>query len=85
MEQYWFKAYKYGYGWFPVSWRGWVVTLVYAVQNMYGVVFFQKYLVDRIDTLIAFSPVFILSTILFLIIVVKTGEKAHWRRGKDNN
>jgi hypothetical protein len=85
MDQYWFKLYRYGFGWYPASWKGWLITLIYALLIIYGAAFFQKHIVNRIDTLIAFSPVLILSTIMFLIIVIKTGEKTHWRRGKDKN
>ena len=29
MTQLWFKAKKYGYGWYPATWQGWLVILVY--------------------------------------------------------
>ena len=27
MSQYWFKPIKFGYGAYPITWQGWIVTL----------------------------------------------------------
>ena len=29
--QYWFKRKRFGWGWVPVTWQGWVVTLAFVV------------------------------------------------------
>ena len=31
MKQLWFKAKTYGYGWYPVTWQGWLVILIYVL------------------------------------------------------
>lgn len=38
MTKYWFKPKKYGYGFFPISWEGWLATLI-----MLGLVFLSAY------------------------------------------
>ncbi|MGH2575573.1 MAG: hypothetical protein ACRDFC_07730, partial [Ignavibacteria bacterium] len=70
--KYWFKRKKYGFGWNPASWQGWVVLLIYFFDIYFGVSFFGKHSASKIDTLIAFSPVLVLTTILLFIIIVKT-------------
>ncbi len=27
----WFKAKEYGWGWYPVTWQGWLITLLFAL------------------------------------------------------
>lgn len=29
--KYWFRAKRYGYGWVPCTWQGWLVVVVYIV------------------------------------------------------
>jgi len=31
MNKYWFKPKKYGYGFFPISWEGWLATFILVV------------------------------------------------------
>ena len=30
-QNYWFKGKLFGWGWTPVTWQGWFVTLVYVI------------------------------------------------------
>jgi hypothetical protein len=81
-EKIWFKAKLYGWGWNPITWQGWVVTLMYCV----GIVTFFTY-VDAVshsvsDTLIRFALPFIVFTSLFLSVCYMKGEKPRWRWGK---
>jgi Na+/proline symporter len=82
MNQYWFKAYNYGYGWYPASWKGWSVTLIYVLNIFFGVSFFHRHSSSQLETLVSYLPVLILTTILLFVIVVKTGEKARWKSKK---
>jgi hypothetical protein len=81
MNRYWFKSYKYGFGWYPASWQGWIVILIYGLNIYFGIHFFGEHISGKINTLIAYLPVLILTTVMLFIIVVKTGEKARWRWG----
>lgn len=31
MSKPWFRPKKFGYGWTPVTWQGWVVTIILAL------------------------------------------------------
>ena len=76
---YWFKAYQRGYGWFPASWKGWAVIIIYFFNVYFGVSLAGRITHDKIQTLILYLPVLTLTTIMYFIIVIKTGEKAKWR------
>jgi uncharacterized membrane protein YhaH (DUF805 family) len=70
---YWFKAKHYGWGWYPVTWQGWLVLTVFVVIIGY-----------RSTTMsnIIIVPEFIIYTVILLIICLLTGEKPRWRWGK---
>ena len=78
----WFKAKKYGWGWTPISWQGWFVIIVYVIVNVKYFTLIDKNSHSGSDTLISFSPIFILTTVILLIICYKKGEKPEWRWGE---
>ena len=79
MQKLWFRAKEYGYGWYPVTWQGWVVILGYfAVLVLLIYVFntnVEKFLYYYLGS------VFIITAVL-IYICYKTGEKPSWRWGK---
>ncbi|MFA6486231.1 MAG: hypothetical protein WCT40_02590 [Candidatus Magasanikbacteria bacterium] len=79
MTKIWFKAKKYGYGWSPSTWQGWLVVAVYLIILISLIYIFEtnieKYLVFYLIS------VFI-STGLLIYISYKKGEPARWRWGK---
>lgn len=70
----WFKAKKYGWGWYPSSWEGWAVLGAYLLI-VFGAI---KLVPDKLH----FEVVIAISTVILLIICYKTGEKPRWRWGK---
>lgn len=68
----WFVSKKYGWGWRPSTWQGWLVLFVYLIFNF---LFFKK------D-----DPYFYVKIILSTLILIGTcwlkGEKPRWRWGK---
>jgi len=82
MNKPWFKAKHYGYGWYPATWQGWLVVLVFV-----ALMIFNALRIDSIPQPEGYIPTnFILQTIvlvvLLIIICYKTGEPAKWRWGK---
>ena len=77
-NNYWFKAYKYGYGWYPCKWQGWLILLVYVILNWFGSYYVKLSSGSGIETLVKYLPQLVCSTILLFVIVIKTGEKAKW-------
>jgi ABC-type Fe3+-siderophore transport system permease subunit len=74
--KYWFKAKEYGWGWYPVTWQGWLVLGAWFVLFVA--------LMSRPDEGNAPWPVLvgvIASVIALIAICWKTGERPSWRWG----
>ena len=28
----WFKAKMFGWGWYPITWQGWLITILYVIS-----------------------------------------------------
>jgi hypothetical protein len=78
-KKYWFKAKTYGYGWYPATWQGWLILLVYFIILGVLVYIFQtnvaKYLVFYFVSVFVFTG-------LLIYISYKKGEPIKWRWGK---
>lgn len=78
----WFKAKTYGWGWYPCSWQGWSVVILYLIQII-SISLIAEELFQSMKGTIIFFMVLISSIISLLLISYKTGEKPRWRWGKD--
>lgn len=80
MKKVWFKAKKYGYGWTPATWEGWVVLAIFL-----GLVFLNIWMVDPAssdrEVLVQTIPVTIVLIVILIFVCVKKGEKPRWRWG----
>lgn len=75
MSKLWFKAKCYGWGWYPSSWQGWLVILVWAILFTFSVI--------KMDHEWLKNLLFIfLTTGILIWIFYKKGEKPRWRWGK---
>ena len=72
----WFKAKIYGWGWYPCSWQGWLVILVWLLLFTFGIAKMDH---EWLKNLVV---IFILTLFLFWICY-KKGEKPRWRWGKE--
>ena len=92
MKRLWFKAKRYGWGWYPVTWQGWAVSIVYAFLLAVSVGRVSNYALEHLveGTAAIVVPVllhlawiaFLISTLMF--ICYKTGEKPEWKWGDAN-
>ncbi len=82
MEQkLWFKAKKYGWGWYPSSWQGWSIIFLYSLGI--GLYFknIDTYSHSASDTLIGLIVPVSIQTIFLLVICYVKGEKPGWHWG----
>ena len=71
----WFRRKLYGWGWYPSTWEGWIVILVWAV------IFIS--LIEKTDHESLKNMIFIIFSVALLIFVCyKKGEKPKWQWGK---
>ncbi len=79
---YWFKAKKYGWGWTPASWQGWLILGIFVILMMFNAyrlgVMSQSFHGDITGFLL---ENIVMIGILFMICM-RTGEKLKWRWGK---
>jgi hypothetical protein len=72
----WFKSKRYGWGWTPLTWQGWVVTGAYVGLIVLSAVAFPP----RQSTFAFVASVLGLSVVLVTICWIK-GEPPKWRWG----
>ena len=81
-KEIWFKAKLYGWGWYPSTWKGWTILLIYLSAVIYLFLKIDSNSHSVSDTLINFIPVGLIMTIILISICYQKGEKPRWRWGK---
>lgn len=82
-KKLWFKAKMWGWGWTPISWEGWVITILYVIAILQYAWKADRWAHSGSDALINFALPFIVTTIFLLIICYARGERPRWRWGRD--
>lgn len=83
-EHLWFKRKLYGWGWTPVTWQGWLVTIAYVVL----MILFGRNVHENLplrEVFFMFILPVTLLTISFFQIVYKKGETPRWQWGRKSN
>lgn len=80
----WFKAKTYGYGWYPATWQGWLMILLWVV--LLGLNAWRLMSTDMppVENTIEFVAETLAMTAVLIYISYKTGEPPRWRWGKDD-
>lgn len=80
---YWFKAKLYGWGWFPATWQGWLITGIYLLLVVFASdgLSFEPTFWETLS--FAFLVVFL--TFIFIAIAFKKGERPRWQWGLKKN
>ena len=81
-KKIWFKAKNYGWGWYPVSWQGWVLVTMYIIALLSFAFTIDNNVHSNSDFLINYSVPFIILTSLLLFVCYIRGEKPEWRWGR---
>jgi hypothetical protein len=81
MNQHWFKAKTYGWGWTPVTWQAWAILFLY-VGTVTGSAFVFLHRTPTPVNWIAYGCSLAVCTALLIGICLKTGEKPGWRWGR---
>ena len=82
MSKLWFKRKRYGWGWTPSSWEGWLTIAIFLVLTILN---FRR--IDAVqhsgsDTLINFVPQTCILVLVLLLICWQKGEKPRWQWGE---
>lgn len=89
----WFRAKAYGWGWYPITWQGWLVTAIYALLFVLTCLIFAGWvgaaktadadLRDALFGVLEFLAVIGLLSYSLFRICTRYGEAPRWRWGKD--
>jgi drug/metabolite transporter (DMT)-like permease len=78
----WFRRKKYGWGWVPNTWQGWLTTVVYLILViMFGLTIDETSPINEV--MFTFVLPAVLLTITFIRIAYLKGEKPRWQWGKE--
>ena len=77
----WFRAKRFGWGWYPVTWQGWAIILMYVFVLFANTRYINNHEFSNSDFLMQFFPQTYILTVFLIIICYTTGEKPRWRWG----
>ena len=83
-NNYWFKRKRYGWGFAPVSWQGWIVVIDFVVLAVGGAILLLPGSSQQATTsqILRFLGYLAVLTGLILYISLVRSPKPRWRWGK---
>ena len=81
-SKYWFKRKRYGWGWVPITWQGWLLFAVLIVGALLPAIYFDTDGGNISWGFLVFLGVYIAS---FVYLVSRKSPKPKWRWGKTEN
>ena len=81
-KKLWFKRRRYGWGWTPVTWQGWLAIIIYLLALFLGMEIIKKYsgVGEPVATYIFLGWVLVITAVLVIISLLK-GPKPRMRWG----
>ncbi|MEI6316439.1 MAG: hypothetical protein WCO65_01770 [bacterium] len=80
-KKLWFRRKTFGWGWYPITWQGWSVIILYVLDLVSNAIFANNHVNSNSDFLMQFFPHYLVLTIFLIIICYATGEKPKWTWG----
>ncbi len=81
MQKVWFKAKRYGWGWYPATWQGWLVLAVAIGAIVLNGVLMERMSQSTGETITGSGVFTFLVVILLTGVCYLKGEKPRWRWG----
>jgi hypothetical protein len=78
----WFRAKRYGWGWMPCSWEGWLF-LALVLAQIIAICTISEQLLQTKGGIIVFCIICVSAIMMLFMVSYKTGEKPRWRWYKD--
>jgi uncharacterized membrane protein YhaH (DUF805 family) len=78
---YWFKRRRYGWGFFPSTWQGWVVTLAFVALVIVPALFLPED-DESPELVVGYLAYVLVMVVAFIVTAVKKGPSMRWRWGK---
>lgn len=77
----WFRAKRFGWGWYPATWEGWAIMIAWLAIVLF-IVSHTVYLLEKTPTFIysyTIEMVLLIAPLIFVCYL--TGEKPYWSWG----
>lgn len=81
MKKHWFRNKKYGWGWYPNTWQGWLVIGLYTVSFVGLMLNLRSEGVANKEVIWDFLPKVAILTAILLFICFATGDTPGWHWG----
>ncbi len=82
-KKLWFKRKRYGWGWTPITWQGWLSVVVFVVLVALNANRIDGDSYSASDTLLNVIPQTFVLALLLLALTYWKGEKPRWSWGKE--
>ncbi len=77
----WFRAKRYGYGWYPITWQGWAIIAMYLYALVEQTLRLEQEPGSIAVRLVSWFSHVIIITVFLMIICEAYGEPGRWRWG----
>jgi hypothetical protein len=85
-RNYWMKRRRYGWGWTPITWQGWLFTILQTVILLTAASQIPRKPAEPSTAQLVKLIVTLLCVGISLVLVgIRTGPKPHWRWGKHDS
>ncbi len=81
MNTIWFKRKTYGWGWYPATWQGWLITAIYIALVLLFALTLDETSPPR-ELFFTFGIPVLLLSIAFIRLAYRMGEKPKWQWGE---
>lgn len=75
-KEIWFKRKKYGWGWYPSTWQGWMVILGFVIYLLLAINYFLPK-----NQMWSYLFKILIGVAILIYISYKKGEKPRWSWG----
>lgn len=82
MNKLWFKRKRYGWGWTPSSWEGWLVLFIWAIFFIRNTILISGIEEENKHELPQLLLLQILSIVVVIFISYWKGESPRWQWGE---
>jgi uncharacterized membrane protein YhaH (DUF805 family) len=81
----WFKEKRYGFGWEPASWQGWVAVIIHLFSNALLLLYMasKEGYSGQQSFLVYTVPFLLVSSALLIYLCYKKGPKPKWKWGDE--
>lgn len=84
-KSYWFKRRRYGYGWVPTTWQGWLVFGILLAVILGGAWMIRDTPQNELtDEVVVYLVAVLVGVLALVFISIKKGPEPKWRWGRSD-